>query len=159
MPARATNQCCGHSQHIRASHALPQRSHGFEVHCTGVDGRAQNGLGYGQPVRTFHLVTDLVGGLLAVTESYTSGAAPIDLGKPNEFAIRWLHEKAIAIMGWSSELDSLPLPEDDPKKRQPDTSSLSQNNDLARSLRCNLMKLGNGRSGTSKSRCRNWQKS
>jgi hypothetical protein len=45
---------------------------------------------------------------------------PINLGNPNEFTIRELAEKVIAMTGSSSTLDSLPLPQDDPKQRQPD---------------------------------------
>ncbi|MEM1152177.1 MAG: hypothetical protein AAGI03_16810 [Pseudomonadota bacterium] len=53
-------------------------------------------------------------------ESDASVTGPINLGNPNEFTIRELAEKAIAMTGSSSTLDSLPLPQDDPKQRQPD---------------------------------------
>ena len=47
---------------------------------------------------------------------------PINLGNPNEFTIRQLAERIIALSGSRSKLEYRPLPADDPKQRQPDIS-------------------------------------
>jgi UDP-glucuronate decarboxylase len=44
----------------------------------------------------------------------------VNLGNPVEFSIRELAEKVIALTGSRSKLVYRPLPEDDPKQRQPD---------------------------------------
>jgi UDP-glucuronate decarboxylase len=76
--------------------------------------------GDGQQTRSFCYVDDLIDGFLRMMDSDASVTGPINLGNPNEFTIRELAEKAIALTGSSSTLDSLPLPQDDPKQRQPD---------------------------------------
>jgi UDP-glucuronate decarboxylase len=45
---------------------------------------------------------------------------PVNLGNPGEFTIRELAEKTLAMTGSTSKLNNLPLPEDDPRQRQPD---------------------------------------
>jgi UDP-glucuronate decarboxylase len=75
--------------------------------------------GDGQQTRSFCYVDDLIDGFLRMMESDASVTGPINLGNPNEFTIRELAEKTIAMTGSSSTLDSLPLPQDDPKQRQP----------------------------------------
>ena len=45
---------------------------------------------------------------------------PVNLGNPKEFTIRELAEMTIRMTGSSSEIISLPLPQDDPRQRQPD---------------------------------------
>jgi len=52
------------------------------------------------------------------TDSSVTG--PINIGNPSEFTIRELAEKTIALTGSKSGLIQLPLPEDDPRQRQPD---------------------------------------
>jgi UDP-glucuronate decarboxylase len=47
---------------------------------------------------------------------------PINLGNPREFTIRELAEKTIALTGSASTLETRPLPQDDPRQRQPDIS-------------------------------------
>jgi UDP-glucuronate decarboxylase len=44
----------------------------------------------------------------------------VNLGNPAEFTIRQLAEQVLALVGGGSELVEKPLPEDDPKQRQPD---------------------------------------
>jgi UDP-glucuronate decarboxylase len=76
--------------------------------------------GDGQQTRSFCYVDDLIDGFLRMMESDASVTGPINLGNPNEFTIRELAEKTIAMTGSASTLDRLPLPQDDPKQRQPD---------------------------------------
>jgi UDP-glucuronate decarboxylase len=44
------------------------------------------------------------------------------IGNPNEFTVRELAEKVIELTGSSSKIVEEPLPQDDPKQRQPDIS-------------------------------------
>jgi UDP-glucuronate decarboxylase len=44
---------------------------------------------------------------------------PINIGNPVEFTIRQLAEQVIDLTGSKSKLVFLPLPQDDPKQRQP----------------------------------------
>jgi UDP-glucuronate decarboxylase len=45
---------------------------------------------------------------------------PINIGNPGEYSIKQLAELAIELTGSKSELQYLPLPADDPTRRQPD---------------------------------------
>jgi UDP-glucuronate decarboxylase len=47
---------------------------------------------------------------------------PVNLGNPREFTILELAETIIEMTGSKSRLEHLPLPQDDPKQRQPDIS-------------------------------------
>jgi UDP-glucuronate decarboxylase len=47
---------------------------------------------------------------------------PINLGNPNEFTMLELAEQVIRLTGSKSKLRFEPLPQDDPKQRQPDIS-------------------------------------
>jgi UDP-glucuronate decarboxylase len=47
---------------------------------------------------------------------------PINLGNPGEFTIRELAELVIELTGSKSSLVHKPLPQDDPRQRQPDIS-------------------------------------
>lgn len=76
--------------------------------------------GDGSQTRSFCYVDDLVTALISLMESDEDVTGPINLGNPNEFTIRELAEKVIAQVGSNSELTFKPLPEDDPRQRQPD---------------------------------------
>jgi UDP-glucuronate decarboxylase len=45
---------------------------------------------------------------------------PINLGNPNEFTMLELAELVLEITGSNSKLVKMPLPQDDPRQRQPD---------------------------------------
>ena len=45
---------------------------------------------------------------------------PVNLGNPNEFTVKALAERVLALTGSTSELQYRPLPQDDPKVRRPD---------------------------------------
>lgn len=76
--------------------------------------------GDGQQTRSFCYVDDLVDSFIKMMETDNSITGPINVGNPGEFTIRELAEKTIALTGSRSELIQLPLPEDDPRQRQPD---------------------------------------
>lgn len=75
--------------------------------------------GDGAQTRSFCYVDDLVDGFLRLMDSEEHVTGPINLGNPVEFTIRELAEKTIAMTGSSSRLIQLPLPQDDPRQRQP----------------------------------------
>ena len=85
-----------------------------------LDGEPITLYGDGEQTRSFCYVDDLVDGLIALMDSPDAVTGPINLGNPREFSIRELAEQVLALTGSSSKLVFRPLPEDDPRQRQPD---------------------------------------
>jgi len=78
--------------------------------------------GDGNQTRSFCYIDDLVDGLIRLMETADDVTGPVNLGNPGEFTIRQLAQTIIELAGSSSKLVSLPLPQDDPRQRQPDLS-------------------------------------
>jgi UDP-glucuronate decarboxylase len=78
--------------------------------------------GDGEQTRSFCFVDDLVDGLVRMMDSGDDVTGPINLGNPTEFSMLELAERVIAATGSRSTLACEPLPEDDPRQRQPDIS-------------------------------------
>ena len=78
--------------------------------------------GDGSQTRSFCYVDDLVAGLIALMETGPEITGPINIGNPNEFTVRELAEQVIRLTNATSEIIEAPLPQDDPKQRQPDIS-------------------------------------
>jgi UDP-glucuronate decarboxylase len=78
--------------------------------------------GDGSQTRSFCYVDDLVRGLMALMDTGPDITGPINIGNPNEFTVLELAEKVIELTGSSSKIIQEPLPQDDPKQRQPDIS-------------------------------------
>ncbi len=76
--------------------------------------------GDGRQTRSFCYVDDLVEGLIRLMGSPSGFTGPVNLGNPREFTILELAELTIEMTGSRSKLTNLPLPQDDPKQRQPD---------------------------------------
>ena len=76
--------------------------------------------GDGSQTRSFCYVTDEVDGIYRLFQSDRTD--PTNVGNPDEFTILELAQVIIEETGSSSTLDSMPLPEDDPKVRKPDIS-------------------------------------
>ena len=76
--------------------------------------------GDGEQTRSFCYVDDLVEGLMRLMGTEDSVTGPINLGNPDEFTIRQLAELVIEMTGSRSKIEQFPLPEDDPRQRQPD---------------------------------------
>lgn len=74
--------------------------------------------GDGSQTRSFCYVSDLIAGIHALAMSDAN--EPINIGNPSEMTILQLAEKIIALTESQSEVQFDPLPEDDPKIRQPD---------------------------------------
>jgi UDP-glucuronate decarboxylase len=76
--------------------------------------------GEGTQTRSFCYVDDLVDGLLKLMDSPSELTGPVNLGNPVEFSMRQLAELTLKLTGSRSKLVFRPLPEDDPRQRQPD---------------------------------------
>ena len=83
-------------------------------------GRPLTVYGDGSQTRSFCYVEDLIDGLVALMKSDGNVTGPINLGNPGEFTIAELAEIVIEQTGTSSGIEYLPLPQDDPVRRQPD---------------------------------------
>ena len=74
--------------------------------------------GDGAQTRSFCYVSDLVDGLYRLMLS--DERFPVNLGNPQELTILEFGERIRRIIGTSAPLEFKPLPQDDPKRRQPD---------------------------------------
>jgi UDP-glucuronate decarboxylase len=75
--------------------------------------------GDGTQTRSFCYVDDCIEAMVRMmnTDGFTG---PVNVGNPDEFTIRELAEKVIALTGSESRIISKPLPSDDPRQRKPD---------------------------------------
>ena len=78
--------------------------------------------GEGTQTRSFCYIDDLVDGLLKLMDSPAEITGPVNLGNPVEFTMRGLAEIILKLTASRSKLVFLPLPQDDPRQRQPDIS-------------------------------------
>jgi dTDP-glucose 4,6-dehydratase len=74
--------------------------------------------GDGSQTRSFCYVSDEVDGIYRLFNS--DRVEPTNIGNPNEFTIRELADVVLEETGSQSPIETMPLPEDDPKVRQPD---------------------------------------
>jgi dTDP-glucose 4,6-dehydratase len=74
--------------------------------------------GDGSQTRSFCYVEDEVDGIYRLFHS--DRVEPTNIGNPNEFTIRELADVVLEETGSRSEIETLPLPADDPKVRRPD---------------------------------------
>ena len=74
--------------------------------------------GDGQQTRSFCFVEDLVEGLCRLL--FSEHAGPVNIGNPAEMTMLELAKVIVEMTGSKSEITFKPLPEDDPKIRQPD---------------------------------------
>ena len=76
--------------------------------------------GDGSQTRSFQYISDLVDGIWRLMHSATND--PVNIGNPQEMTLLELAKRIIRLTGSRSEIVFRPLPEDDPKVRQPDIS-------------------------------------
>jgi UDP-glucuronate decarboxylase len=76
--------------------------------------------GDGRQTRSFCYVDDLIDGLVRLMNTEKGFTGPVNIGNPNEFTIAQLAERVSALAGGNLRIDYLPLPQDDPRQRQPD---------------------------------------
>ena len=76
--------------------------------------------GDGKQTRSFCYVDDLVDGLVRMMDSSDDITGPVNLGNPAEYSMEELAGLVVAQTSSRSELTYAPLPQDDPRQRQPD---------------------------------------
>src|SRR5712691_1326397 len=81
-------------------------------------GRPLTVYGDGSQTRSFQYISDLVEGIWRLMQSRVT--EPVNIGNPQEMTLLELAKKILRLSGSSSEIVFEPLPEDDPKVRQPD---------------------------------------
>lgn len=85
--------------------------------------------GDGSQTRSFCYVDELVDGLVRLMATDHAVTGPINIGNPNEFTILELAELVIEMVGnlpADKALVMRPLPQDDPRKRQPDITKAGE---------------------------------
>ena len=85
-------------------------------------GRDLTVYGEGLQTRSFCYVDDLIDGLVRIMDTPADITGPINVGNPNEFTIIELARMVVDMVGSRSQIVHRPLPENDPKQRQPDIS-------------------------------------
>jgi UDP-glucuronate decarboxylase len=83
--------------------------------------------GDGSQTRSFCYADDLIEGFVRMMASPREMTGPFNMGNPVEFTIKQLAETVLSKVGGPSKLVFKPLPQDDPKQRQPDIT-LARNN-------------------------------
>ncbi len=82
--------------------------------------------GDGSQTRSFCYVDDLIEGLVRLMNTSDEITGPMNLGNPNEFTILELAQKIMDLTASKSEIVFKPLPQDDPRQRQPDITLASR---------------------------------
>lgn len=82
--------------------------------------------GTGRQTRSLCYVADMIDGLTTVMFGQTASCEVFNLGNPHEVTMRELAEAIKELTGSSSKIVLLPLPEDDPKRRKPDITKVSE---------------------------------
>jgi UDP-glucuronate decarboxylase len=75
--------------------------------------------GDGQQTRSFCYVDDLIDAMVRMMNSPEGFVGPVNIGNPCEFTMLELAESVLKLTGSKSKLIFQPLPQDDPKQRQP----------------------------------------
>jgi len=88
----------------------------------GLLGREITVYGEGLQTRSFCYVDDLIDGLVRLMGTPADITGPVNIGNPIEFKIIKLAQMVIEFVGSRSRVVRRPLPENDPKQRQPDIS-------------------------------------
>jgi dTDP-glucose 4,6-dehydratase len=83
-----------------------------------LNGESLTVFGTGSQTRSFCYVSDLVHGLVLLSQS--GERYPVNLGNPREMTILEFADCIQKVSGATAPIDFRPLPEDDPKRRQPD---------------------------------------
>ena len=84
-----------------------------------LSGKSLTIYGDGSQTRSFCYVDDMVSGFIKLMAS-GNFHGPVNLGNPNEFTVKELAEKTLAMTGSQSQIEYRPLPDDDPRMRCPD---------------------------------------
>jgi len=88
--------------------------------CQALQGQPLTVYGDGTQTRSFCYVSDLISGIIRLMDSGVEG--PVNLGNPDHTTVLELAQMVLQLTGSRSQLNFLPLPQDDPRQRQPDIS-------------------------------------
>jgi len=83
-------------------------------------GEAITIFGDGTHTRSFQYIDDLIGGIIRLMDTADTFTGPVNIGNPIEVSVGDLARMIIDMTGSKSKIVHKPLPEDDPKQRQPD---------------------------------------
>jgi dTDP-glucose 4,6-dehydratase len=86
--------------------------------CQALMGEDLTVYGDGSQTRSFCYISDMVEGISRLLNSNVD--TPVNIGNPSEMSVREMAEAIIRLTGSKSRIIEKPLPEDDPKVRQPD---------------------------------------
>ena len=89
-----------------------------------LEGNPLTVFGDGSQTRSFCYVSDLIEGIFRLSQHETH--EPVNIGNPAEMSVREFAEKTLELIDTPSEIDFRPLPEDDPKVRQPDITRANE---------------------------------
>ena len=92
------------------------------VVCQALAGDDVTVYGDGSQTRSFCYDDDTVEGLLRLTRSEAAVGMPVNIGNPEEVSVQHLVDLVLRLSGSTSRIVRLPLPVDDPQRRQPDIS-------------------------------------
>jgi len=92
--------------------------------CQALKGEALTVFGDGTQTRSFCYVSDLIEGIYQLLIS--DEIDPVNIGNPAEMSVLEFAREIIRIVGSTSKIILKPLPEDDPKVRQPDISKIKR---------------------------------
>lgn len=83
-----------------------------------LEGQPLTVFGDGSQTRSFCYVSDLIDGIYRLSQHSTH--EPVNIGNPREMSVKEFAEKTLELIDTKSQIEYRPLPEDDPKIRQPD---------------------------------------
>ena len=92
--------------------------------CQALKGEALTVFGEGTQTRSFCYVSDLIEGIYQLLMS--DEVDPVNIGNPAEMSVLEFAQEIIRIVGSTSTIILKPLPQDDPKVRQPDISKIKR---------------------------------
>jgi UDP-glucuronate decarboxylase len=87
-----------------------------------LQGRPITIYGDGTQTRSFCYVDDLIEAIVRFMNAPDDFVGPVNLGNPSEITVGELAQRIVTLTGSRSRIDYMPLPNDDPKRRQPDIS-------------------------------------
>jgi UDP-glucuronate decarboxylase len=76
--------------------------------------------GSGAQTRSFCYVDDLIEGMVKLMATSSDFTGPVNIGNPTEFSMLELAETVVRLVGSTSKITHLELPQDDPRQRKPD---------------------------------------
>jgi dTDP-glucose 4,6-dehydratase len=92
--------------------------------CQALTGEALTVFGDGTQTRSFCYVSDLIEGIYQLLMS--DEVDPVNIGNPAEMSVLEFAQEIIRIVGSTSKIILKPLPQDDPKVRQPDITKIKR---------------------------------